>query len=165
MDQPHILFRNDLDKEQLLFSDPLEIITAYTADEVDATFARLEKARKAGKWTAGYAAYEAGYSFEEKIRPATSTYRKTPLMCFGIFDGVSDNTCPSPSAPTTNSSFFSNFKPAWDFETYREKFDTLRDHIAKGCVLTQAQPPSLSTNMKIGVSPTGQAMYATRARD
>lgn len=132
MNQPHILFRNDLDQEQLLFSDPLEIIVAYTDDEVDDAFARLEKARQAGKWVAGYAAYEAGYSFEEKIRPAMTPYRGTPLMCFGVFNGISDDTCPSPTAPSTNSSFFSNFKPAWDFETYRDKFDRLRDHIAKG---------------------------------
>ncbi len=70
-----------------LFDGAAEVIVAQTAREVAPALARLDVARAKGKWIAGYAAYEAGYALEPRLRGLMPRRRKGPLLCFGVFDG------------------------------------------------------------------------------
>ncbi|PJI41453.1 MAG: aminodeoxychorismate synthase, component I [Rhizobium sp.] len=130
---PYALFRDDKRGESLLFADPCDIVVARTACEVLPAFKRLEAARRSGKWLAGYISYEAGYVFEDKLRPLVKDGRETPLVAMGIFDG------PAPvghsfAAPveTDDAPFITEPRAGWDFAAYRQRFERLHDHLRRG---------------------------------
>lgn len=132
--EPHILFRDDTTGEVMLFSDPSEIIIARTRAEVFAGLARMEEAKAAGKWLAGYMAYEAGYLFEEKMAAFTRQGRETPLLAFGVFDAPRADTHPLAQTKqrSENEEFLSEPKAGWDFATYEQRFDRLHWHLRQG---------------------------------
>ncbi|MFN4158671.1 MAG: aminodeoxychorismate synthase component I [Gemmobacter sp.] len=68
------------------FAAPREVVAAWEADEVAPSLARLDAARAAGLWVAGYVAYEAGYALEPRLLPLMPEGREGPLLAFGIFD-------------------------------------------------------------------------------
>lgn len=115
--QPTILFRDDVTGQVMLFAEPAEIIVARTRAEFFAGLARMEQAKAAGKWLAGYMAYEAGYLFEEKLAPFAREHRDTPLICFGVFDAPQPDTHPlaQPKQRLENEEFLTAPKAAWDF--------------------------------------------------
>ncbi|WP_454851609.1 aminodeoxychorismate synthase component I [Rhizobium binxianense] len=131
---PSILFRDDTAGETMLFAEPSDIVTARTAAEILPAFARMEKARQAGKWLAGYLAYEAGYIFEEKLVRFIPQNRDTPLLCFGVFDAPQPATHPltRPRQRLENEEFLIGPKAAWDFLVYKERFDRLHWHLRQG---------------------------------
>lgn len=130
----YALFRDDRRGTSLLFAEPREIVTARKAEDVLPALARLEEARRAGGWLAGYVSYEAGYVFEEKLRPLIIDDRETPLLSIGIFDAPEDPDHPLASAPEERAAdpFLTDPRAAWDFETYRQRFDKLHRHIRRG---------------------------------
>lgn len=130
---PYALFRDDKRGESLLFADPRDIVVARTASEVLPAFERLEAARRSGKWLAGYASYEAGYVFEEKLRPLVEDGRETPLIAIGIFDAPAPAGHPlaAPVEPE-DAPFITEPHAAWDFAAYRQRFERLHDHLRRG---------------------------------
>ncbi|PDV88194.1 aminodeoxychorismate synthase, component I [Rhizobium sp. H4] len=133
-DQPYILFRDDTSGQVMLFAEPVEIIAARTPAEFFSGLARMEEARAEGKWLAGYMAYEAGYLFEEKLSSFAGENRKTPLLCFGVFDAPQPDTHPlaQPKQRLENEEFLTEPKAAWDFPIYKERFDRLYEHLRLG---------------------------------
>ncbi|WP_112944868.1 MULTISPECIES: aminodeoxychorismate synthase component I [unclassified Rhizobium] len=131
---PHILFRDDTSGQVMLFADPTEIILAHTRAEVFTCLVRMEEARKSGKWLAGYIAYEAGHLFEDKLAGFAIENRKTPLLCFGIFDHPQpdDHPLAQPTQRLENEEFLTAPKAAWDFATYKNRFDRLHHHLMQG---------------------------------
>ncbi len=92
-----------------LFLNPIEAVSANTADELHALFGWIESARQRGLHLAGYLAYECGYFLEHKLRrdstPAPATGDSLPLAWFGayaqpfVFDhSVGDFLGPAPPA-------------------------------------------------------------------
>ncbi|MFC3181024.1 aminodeoxychorismate synthase component I [Cypionkella sinensis] len=74
-----------------LFDGAEALVVAHRADEVAPALARLDAAREAGKWVAGYIGYEAGYALEPKLAglmPAPDAAR--PLLVFGIYAAPGD---------------------------------------------------------------------------
>ncbi|MBY5704412.1 aminodeoxychorismate synthase component I [Rhizobium leguminosarum] len=132
--QPTILFRDDVTGQVMLFAEPAEIIVARTRAEFFAGLARMEQAKAAGKWLAGYMAYEAGYLFEEKLAPFAGEHREIPLICFGVFDAPQADTHPlaQPKQRLENEEFLTAPKAAWDFPIYKERFDRLHQHLRLG---------------------------------
>ncbi|MDV4182228.1 aminodeoxychorismate synthase component I [Rhizobium brockwellii] len=132
--QPTILFRDDVTGQVMLFAEPAEIIVARTRAEFFAGLARMEQAKAAGKWLAGYMAYEAGYLFEEKLAPFAREHRDTPLICFGVFDAPQPDTHPlaQPKQRLENEEFLTAPKAAWGFPIYKERFDRLHQHLRLG---------------------------------
>lgn len=130
----YALFRDDRRGTSLLFAEPREIVTARKAEDVLPAFARLEEARRAGRWLAGYVSYEAGYVFEKKLRPLIVDDRETPLLSIGIFDAPAGADHPLASAPEERAAdpFLTDPRAAWDFKTYRQRFDKLHRHIRRG---------------------------------
>lgn len=131
---PYILFRDDLGERQLLFASPVELVVARTVDEVIPALRRLEEYKASGKWLAGYLAYEAGYAFEEKLRPLAPLCRETPLVCMGVFDGPIENGDLRLSAPNDIKSEARLNRPhaAWNEDVYAARFAVLHDHLRKG---------------------------------
>ncbi len=130
----YVLFRDDTTGQVMLFSDPSEIIIARTRAEFIAGLARMEEAKAAGKWLAGYMAYEAGYLFEEKLETLLPEGRETPLLAFGIFDAPEADTHPlaQPKQRSENGEFLSEPTAGWDFATYKERFERLHWHLRQG---------------------------------
>ncbi|WP_105428622.1 aminodeoxychorismate synthase component I [Neorhizobium sp. T6_25] len=136
---PFALFRDDPAGRSLVFDGPKDIVMARTAAEVLPALRRLEEARLAGQWLAGYISYEAGYVFEDKLRPLIVDDRPTPLIAMGIFDKPSGNDHPLAGRPGTvvddgssQGSFLSEPRTGWDFATYQERFDRLHQHLRNG---------------------------------
>ena len=98
---PFALFRDDPAGRSLVFDGPKDIVMARTAAEVLPALRRLEGARLAGQWLAGYISYEAGYVFEDKLRHLIVDDRPTPLIAMGIFDKPSGNEHPLRDLPPT----------------------------------------------------------------
>ncbi|WP_054301151.1 aminodeoxychorismate synthase component I [Gemmobacter sp. LW-1] len=76
-----------------LFDAPRETIVVWEADALAPALARLDAARAAGGWIAGYLSYEAGYALEPKLAPLMPENRDHPLLAFGVF------YAPAPGGP------------------------------------------------------------------
>ena len=72
-----------------VFADPLEIVVAHTLDEVRPALQRIDAARLAGQYAAGFVSYEAAPAFDAACR--TRHPGPLPLLCFGIFDRTADD--------------------------------------------------------------------------
>jgi para-aminobenzoate synthetase component I len=82
-----ILCENGPDSAPVLFEQALETVVAWDADDLPPALTRLDGARAAGRWVAGYVAYEAGYALEPKLAHLMPTGREGPLLAFGVYDG------------------------------------------------------------------------------
>ena len=71
-----------------LYEDPLEIVEARRADEVHSALARIGELQRAGRYLAGWIAYEAGLALEPRLMPLadTRTGASGPLIWFAAFD-------------------------------------------------------------------------------
>ena len=131
---PYVLFRDDSTGHVMLFAEPAEIITAHARADFFDALDRMEKARRQGKWLAGYIAYEAGHLFEEKLASFAEENRETPLLCFGVFDApaAEDHPLGQPAQRLENQEFLTEPKAAWNFDTYKERFHRLHQHLRLG---------------------------------
>ncbi|GAA3088810.1 aminodeoxychorismate synthase component I [Rhizobium viscosum] len=132
--EPFILFRDDTTGEVMLFAGPVSTIIARTKAEFLPALTRMEEARQAGKWLAGYIAYEAGHLFEEKLAPFAQENRETPLLLFGVFDAPQpdDHPLARPRQRRENEEFLTAPKAGWNFDIYKERFDRLHRHLRLG---------------------------------
>ncbi|TNC50214.1 aminodeoxychorismate synthase component I [Rubellimicrobium rubrum] len=65
------------------FESAREVVTAHAVPEVAPALARLDEARAAGHWVAGWIAYEAGAAFEPRL--AGIARGNAPLLVMGVF--------------------------------------------------------------------------------
>lgn len=129
--EPFALFRDDVVGRDVLFERPSEIIAPTTPSEFDAAWSRAEELRAAGKWLAGYFAYEAGYLLEPKLKPILPEGRRVPLFCLGVFDGPSDRAVAMDAPKPTNGPIF-DARPDWAFADYEPRFERVHDHLRAG---------------------------------
>lgn len=132
--EPFILFRDDTTGEVMLFAGPQRMIVARTHAEFLPALERMEEARRAGKWLAGYIAYEAGHLFESKLASFAEENRETPLLLFGVFDAPQPESHPlaTPRQRQENEEFLTAPKAAWNFYIYKERFERLHRHLRLG---------------------------------
>ncbi len=132
--EPFILFRDDTTGEVMLFAGPQRMIVARTHAEFLPALERMEEARRAGKWLAGYIAYEAGHLFESKLAAFAEEDRETPLLLFGVFDAPQpdDHPLATPRQRHENEEFLTAAKAAWNFHVYKERFERLHRHLRLG---------------------------------
>ncbi len=130
---PFVLFRDDSENRTTVFAEPSRVITARTRAEFLRGLSELEAARRAGKWLAGYMAYEAGHLFEAKLSPFAEEHRETPLMSFGVFDAPAEgHPLAEPQRRVENEPFLSEPRAGWDFPAYRQRFERLHQHLRQG---------------------------------
>ncbi len=132
--EPFILFRDDTTGEVMLFAGPQRMIVARTHAEFLPALERMEEAHRAGKWLAGYIAYEAGHLFESKLASFAEENRETPLLLFGVFDAPQPESHPlaTPRQRHENEEFLTAPKAAWNFAIYKERFERLHRHLRLG---------------------------------
>jgi para-aminobenzoate synthetase component 1 len=126
---PFILLRDDLAGREMAFAEPSEIVRADDAEGVFTALDRLQAAQRAGKWSAGYFSYEAGYAFEPKLRAIAPEGRRTPLVLMAVFDAPVER-----AAPETGSAnaFLSDVRATWSFEDYLPRFQSIHRHLRAG---------------------------------
>jgi para-aminobenzoate synthetase component I len=125
-----ILFRDDLARRETRFEQPEELLIAETLDELEAVFEKIEEARAAGKWLAGYFSYEAGALFEPKLASTLLSGRRIPLCVFGIFSAPKVRK-PKPNAIPPGW-LLREPKAAWSFDDYEKRFARLHQHLREG---------------------------------
>ncbi len=130
LNRPQILFRDDKAGRDVLFAAPSSIIRADTPDTFEAAWKALQRAHDAGKWLAGYLSYEAGYLLEPKLKELLPEGRKAPLLCFGVFDGPSDEALHTRS--DDNITYLREPVAQWSLEDYQPKFARLHQHLREG---------------------------------
>lgn len=130
---PYVLFRDDSEDRTTVFAEPLRVITAHTKAQFWSGLKDMEAAHGQGKWLAGFMSYEAGHLFEEKLTPFAQENRRTPLMAFGVFDGPADgHALAEPQRRIENEPFITEPRASWNFETYKQRFDRLHQHLRQG---------------------------------
>lgn len=133
-----VLLHDTLDPagQNLLFTAPRQVLVAHDAAGVDAALMALEAAAADGFWAAGFLSYEAGFAFEERLRPLLATVSKTPLLWFGLYDAPQRLTAAQADAVLAEAAGESgqalDIVPAVDLEQYRLAFDRVQALIAAG---------------------------------
>ncbi len=110
--------------------DPYEELIAGSVDQVEDVIASAAAASNAGKWVAGYVAYEAAPAFDESyvVRPGASG----PLAWFGVFDTIVEER-PLRRDPMAGGAYsVSEWQPSIDQSRYTECFDEIRRRIKAG---------------------------------
>ena len=121
----------------LLFSDPVDVVTAFEPKDVPAALARLEAGVAQGLHAAGFFAYELGYALEPKIAALMPKGRNVPLLWFGLY------RAPRPmreaevdhwlATHTRSGSYhFTSVTCAWDQAAYERRFSAVQDKIRAG---------------------------------
>lgn len=111
-----------------LFRSPVQIIEAWTPEEVAPALRRMEDAQAQGKWLAGAASYELGYALIPKLRSRMPADRTQPLLQFGVFDGVVHPSQPEIAGPA----HLGKFTPDWDYPRYKAAFDQVHQYLRAG---------------------------------
>ena len=121
----------------LLFTDPVEIISAETPEEVPGAIARLEAAVDSGLHAAGFFAYELGYVLEPRLAALMPKTRNVPLLWLGIYKSPVEMTPHEVehwlATHTRSGSYhFTDVSLAWDEADYLERFVKVQENIRAG---------------------------------
>lgn len=127
MPQPRVSFDRGPLPGGTTFQNPVDRITADTPDQVDAAFAAMARAQAGGKWLAGCASYELGYTLCPKLHDLMPGDRGLPLLQFGVFDAPAGPVDLAPEPFTLG-----HFQAEWSLNDYSRAFQTLHEHIAAG---------------------------------
>ena len=113
-----------------LYTDPVEIWTANSFDDVDAVLDALRDAQRGGLHAAGFLGYECGQHF----LPNLGQERSRPLAWFGLFRGystISADVVPS-YLPDPAGAYLSELRPAISRAEYADAFAAVQDFIHAG---------------------------------
>lgn len=114
----------------IVLKDPLRSIVAFEISEVVGAIRMVSEEAAAGKWVAGYVAYDAAPAFDEAL--AVQGGHEGPLVWFGVFGEVID-VDPSHLNPTEAVGYaVSRWVPAFERERYASAFAVVRRHIELG---------------------------------
>lgn len=116
-------------KGPALFEGAEALVVARSAAEVAPALARLDAARAAGKWVAGYLSYEAGLALEPRLI-GLMPEMETPLMAFGIYAGPQDAS--GVLAQARAGARLAPVEPIISRQAYGEAFARVKDYIGAG---------------------------------
>ena len=121
----------------LLFSEPLDIIAAWTPEEVPAALKRIEEGVACGLHAAGFFAYELGYVLEPKLSALMPEKRNVRCMWIGLYKAPAEMTSAEVehwlATHTRSGSFhFTDVKLSWDEAQYLERFAEVIEKIRAG---------------------------------
>ncbi len=109
---------------------PEDQIVATEIDDVVLAVSEASRAAAAGKWVAGYVAYEAAPAFDDALT-VRSGYGG-PLAWFGVFADADEVDEPSLDPNASGGYSVSRWAPSLDFEAYEASFKAVRRHIEMG---------------------------------
>jgi len=121
----------------LLFTDPVDIISAETPEEVPAALERLDAAVRSGLYAAGFFAYELGYVMEPRLSALMPKTRNVPLLWLGLYKAPAEMTSAEVehwlATHTRSGSYhFTDVTLAWDEAAYLERFAHVQEKIRAG---------------------------------
>ncbi len=121
----------------LLFTEPQEIVSAETPQDVEPAINRIEAAVADGLHAAGFFSYELGYVMEPKLAGLMPQKRSMPLLWFGLYEAPREMTGPGVlnwlNETTRSASHdFSDVSLAWTREDYEKRFDKALEMIRAG---------------------------------
>lgn len=117
----------------VLFQRPVAVFAAWEAAEVAPSLAQAEAARRAGKWVAGYIAYEAGHVLEPKLAASLKADRREPLVCLAAFDAPSSpDLALAQAIEEGRGASLSLLTPMITREDYDHAFSRVQAYIAAG---------------------------------
>jgi len=121
----------------LLFSEPEEIVSASSPDDVPDALERIERGVKSGLHAAGFFSYELGYVLEPKLRALLPEGRTVPLLWFGLYKGPRQMTAAEVehwlTTHTKSGSYqFTSVTRAWDGAAYEKRFAAVSEKIRAG---------------------------------
>lgn len=112
--------------QRLCFREPVQVIAAHTSAEVRPALDVVAAAARAGRYAAGFVAYEAAPAFEPAFRVHPPT-NDLPLLWFGIFDA------PQPAPAFAPGPFaLSEWQPTVSRPAYAAAIGAVREAIARG---------------------------------
>jgi para-aminobenzoate synthetase/4-amino-4-deoxychorismate lyase len=109
----------------LAFAHPRATVVARALDEVRPALAALDAAAAAGRWAAGFVAYEAAPALDPALR--TRAPGPLPLVWFGVYDAPS-----SPPARGPARAVLGPLAPDVARPAYAEAIARIRERIARG---------------------------------
>ena len=119
--------------EPALFQGAHEVVRAQAAGDVAPALARLDAARAAGFWVAGYLGYEAGYALEPKLAHLMPAPGAGPLLEFGVFDAPGDaGGVLAQAAAGASGVRLAPLTPAISRADYGVSFQLVKGYIAAG---------------------------------
>ncbi len=121
----------------LLFTDPVDIISASQPSEVEGALRRLERGIAQGLYAAGFFAYELGYVLEPKLSGLMPENRNVPLLWFGLYKEPRAMSEPEIehwlTTHTRSGSYqFTSVTRAWNGEEYEQRFAAVQEKIRAG---------------------------------
>ena len=105
---------------------------AHRLDEIAPALARLDAARAAGKWVAGYIAYEAGYALEPKLHDLMPQEAAGPRLAFGIYAAPQPAEAALAEAQAAGGAKLAPLQPLISREAYGAAMDRVMAYIAAG---------------------------------
>lgn len=111
---------------RLDFEHPIEVIEAWSLDQVRPAIAQVQAYAASGRWCVGGLAYEAAPAFDPAlpVRPADPHW---PLAWFGIYPAPSQAPGAQPPAPAAV-----DWRPDWDRPHYLHQAGVARHAMAAG---------------------------------
>ena len=96
----------------------------------------VEKAAAAGRWAAGFVAYEAAGGLDPTLvtraLAPNEPLGELPLAWFCLFDAPRSVESIGSGAETEGSCTVAPWQPDWDRADYNRKLDRIREHLAAG---------------------------------
>ncbi len=127
MPASQIQFECGPDGRPAVFSAPLALLRADSADDVPKVLREIDARLAAGEWIAGFASYELGYALEPRLAALMPPVRDLPLLCFGAFGP------PSVATPAADGALpVGPLLPGWDSARHRAATLRVLDLIAAG---------------------------------
>ena len=108
--------------EWLSFENPVEVLTASTADDVQSCLARIEQS---GLWAAGFISYEAASAFDDAL--TTHAPGDLPLLQFGLFP-----TAQKIDIQAAGDYSLGEWAPSVSRDEYAAAIASIKEHIAAG---------------------------------
>ena len=113
-----------------LYTNPVEVLTAYDGDGLSALLESLRQAQSDGLHAAGFFGYEAGAHFLPNLTPAPSGL----LAWFGLFSNFNtiDAGAVTSILPDPAGMWLSELRPSISRDNYHRAFTTVQDYIRAG---------------------------------
>jgi para-aminobenzoate synthetase component 1 len=115
-----------------LFDGAEGVVVAHRLDEIAPALARLDAARAAGKWVAGYIAYEAGYALEPKLHELMPQEAAGPRLAFGIYAAPQPAEAALAQAQAAGGAVIAPLQPLVSREAYGAAMDRVMAYVAAG---------------------------------
>lgn len=111
----------------LIFTQPVEVISTYSFEDVATCLEQIEQKVAAGYYTAGYFSYEMTYALKD-MKPDEYHQPKMPLLWFGVFDKP---VTPSPPEKNKESFVVGDWEPQTTQTTYEHAFSDIMKAIQR----------------------------------